>query len=68
MGLSAPVSIDSVGLRNRMPRDTSSWIDRTLWATLRPQRSSFQARTPSNLRSRASRSSCPAGGGSRQLR
>jgi len=24
MGLSAPVSIDSVGLRNRMPRETSS--------------------------------------------
>ena len=35
--------------------DTSSWIDRTQCATLRPQRSSFQTSTASNLRSRASR-------------
>jgi len=57
MGLSAPVSIDSVGLRKWMPRDTSSWIERTQCATLRPHRSSFQTNTASNFRNRASRRS-----------
>jgi hypothetical protein len=72
MGLSAPVSIDSVGLRKRMPSETSSWMDRTQCATLRPQRSSFQTSTPSNFWSRASRRSWssrrPAGDGAAESR
>jgi hypothetical protein len=50
MGLPVPVSINSLGLRNRMPSETSSWILRTQCATL-PQRSSTS--TPSNLRRRS---------------
>lgn len=54
MGLSWPVSIPSEALRNRTSWPTSSWIVRTQWATLRPQRSSFQTKTASKRPCRAS--------------
>src|SRR4029077_4035167 len=40
---------------NRIPREMSSWMDRTQCATRRPQRSSFQTRTASNFLSRVPR-------------
>jgi hypothetical protein len=42
IGPSALVSMPSLGLRNRTPNVTSSWIERTQCAKLRPQRSNFQ--------------------------
>jgi hypothetical protein len=54
MGFVSSVSRFWVTARNRTPSETSSWMDRMLSATLRPQRSSFQTRTASKRRARAS--------------